>query len=81
MTAEDRRSIATTIWSIILARAKRPAIAGDEEVMLEGAGQVDMQAEEVQDDVGADFSVGVVCATTTINHWKGRRERRWQSKR
>ena len=35
----------------------------------------------VQDDVGVDFSVGVVCATTTINHWKGRRERRWQSKR
>ena len=48
--------------------------------MLEG-GQVDMQAEEVQDDVGVDFSVSVVCATTTINHWKGRRERRWQSKR
>jgi len=32
--------------------------------MLEG-GQVDMQAEEVQDDVGVDFLVGVVCATTS----------------
>ena len=37
--------------------------------MLEG-GQVDMQAEEVQDDVGVDFLVGIVgkpVKNTTIN--------------
>ena len=39
----------------------------EEEVLLEGVG---MEVEEE----------GRI-ATTTINHWKGRRERRWQSKR
>ena len=34
-------------------------IADDKEVMLEG-GQVDMQAEEVEEHVGVDLSVGVV---------------------
>jgi len=34
--------------------------------MLEG-GQVDMQAEEVQDDVGVDFSVDVVGKTNLMN--------------
>ena len=34
-------------------------VADDKEVMLEG-GQVDMQAEEVEEHVGVDLSVGVV---------------------
>jgi hypothetical protein len=34
-------------------------VADDKEVMLEG-GQVDMQAEEVEEHVGVDLSVGIV---------------------
>ncbi len=34
-------------------------VADNKEVMLEG-GQVDMQAEEVEEHVGVDLSVGVV---------------------
>ena len=35
-------------------------IVDDEEILIEG-GQVDVLAEEVEEDVGVDLSVGVVC--------------------
>ena len=35
-------------------------VADDEEILIEG-GQVDVLAEEVEEDVGVDLSAGVVC--------------------
>ena len=35
-------------------------VADDEEILIEGV-QVDVLAEEVEEDVGVDLSVGVVC--------------------
>ena len=35
-------------------------VADDEEIMIEGV-QVDVLAEEVEEDVGVDLSAGVVC--------------------
>ena len=59
--------------------------------MLEGVDVV-MEAEEKDLSVGVVCkkkdeergpcgSAAHLITTTTINHWKGRRERRWQSKR
>ncbi len=41
-------------------RQVNDCVADDEEILIKG-GQVDVLAEEVEEDVGVDLSVGVVC--------------------
>jgi len=41
-------------------RQVNDCVADDEEILIEG-GQVDVLAEEVEEDVGVDLSVGMVC--------------------